>query len=224
MDFKRQTSPHGNLMALSTMKDEGPYVVEWVAHHLAIGFTQVMVYTNDCSDGTDTILKRLEALDIGVYHRENVIPEGMKPHPSMLKLAADEELVPDGRAQARRGGDVREREGREVHLPLLSEPEQRLLRWLSVVRGPIALADILSFVAPATMDRQEVLEVVHMDGKAAVVLDASPFYAEMGGQLGDTGTLLAGAEIIPVLNTQQQLVGVITQSDLIAALFNSKLS
>lgn len=44
---------------------------------------------------------------------------------------------------------------------LLSEPEQRLLRWLSVVRGPIALADILSFVAPATMDRQQVLEVVH---------------------------------------------------------------
>lgn len=44
---------------------------------------------------------------------------------------------------------------------LLSEPEQRLLRWLSVVRGPIALADILSFVAPAAMDRQQVLEVVH---------------------------------------------------------------
>lgn len=44
---------------------------------------------------------------------------------------------------------------------LLSEPEQRLLRWLSVVRGPIALADILSFVAPASMDRQQVLEGVH---------------------------------------------------------------
>ena len=49
----------------------------------------------------------------------------------------------------------------------------------------------------------KVLELVHMDGKAAVVLDASPFYAEMGGQLGDMGTLLAGAEIIPVLNTQK---------------------
>jgi alanyl-tRNA synthetase len=49
----------------------------------------------------------------------------------------------------------------------------------------------------------KVLELVHMDGKAAVVLDASPFYAEMGGQLGDTGTLLAGAEIIPVHNTQK---------------------
>jgi alanyl-tRNA synthetase len=49
----------------------------------------------------------------------------------------------------------------------------------------------------------KVLEVVHMGDKAAVVLDASPFYAEMGGQLGDTGTLLAGADIIPVLNTQK---------------------
>ena len=33
-----------------------------------------------------------------------------------------------------------------------------------------------------------------------------------------------GRHHIPVLNTQQQLVGVITQSDLIAALFNTKLN
>ena len=91
--LKRRTSPHGSLVALSTMKDEGPYVVEWVAHHLALGFTDILVYTNDCSDGTDTILKRLEALDIGVHHRDNVIPEGMKPHPSMLKSAVGEDLV-----------------------------------------------------------------------------------------------------------------------------------
>lgn len=93
MTLTRQTSPHGSLVALSTMKDEGPTVVEWVAHHLAVGFTEVMVYTNDCSDGTDTLLKRLEAMDIGVHHRENRIPEGMKPHPSMLKSAAEEELI-----------------------------------------------------------------------------------------------------------------------------------
>jgi Glycosyl transferase family 2 len=93
MTFTKQTSPHGSLVALSTMKDEGPTVVEWVAHHLAVGFTEVMVYTNDCSDGTDTLLKRLEAMDIGVHHRENVIPEGMKPHPSMLKSAAEEDLI-----------------------------------------------------------------------------------------------------------------------------------
>ncbi len=93
MTHLRQTSPHGSLVALSTMKDEGPTVVEWVAHHLAVGFTDLMVYTNDCTDGTDTLLRRLEAMDIGVHHRENVIPEGMKPHPSMLKSAVEEQLI-----------------------------------------------------------------------------------------------------------------------------------
>ncbi|RYI24086.1 MAG: glycosyltransferase family 2 protein, partial [Acetobacteraceae bacterium] len=93
MSFTRQTSPHGSLVVLSTMKDEGPFVVEWVAHHLALGFTELMVYTNDCSDGTDTLLKRLEAMDTGVHHRDNVIPKGIKPHPSMLKHAAEEPLI-----------------------------------------------------------------------------------------------------------------------------------
>lgn len=93
MNLKKNVSPHGSLMALSTMKDEGPGVIEWVAHHLAVGFTEVMVYTNDCSDGTDAILKRLQALDIGVHHRDNIMPPGVKPHPSMLKHAHDDELV-----------------------------------------------------------------------------------------------------------------------------------
>lgn len=93
MAFARQTSPHGTLLVLSTMKDECPHVVEWVAHHLAVGFTQIVVYTNDCTDGTDTLLKRMEALEIGVHHRDNVIPDGIKPQPSMLKHAATDPLV-----------------------------------------------------------------------------------------------------------------------------------
>jgi Glycosyl transferase family 2 len=90
MTFARQTSPHGTLVAVSTMKDEAPYVLEWVAHHLAVGFTDVLVYTNDCTDDTDTLLKHLESLDIGVHHRENAVPEGIKPQPSMLRRASEE--------------------------------------------------------------------------------------------------------------------------------------
>ncbi len=90
MIFVRQTSPHGTLVAVSTMKDEAPYVLEWVAHHLAVGFTDVLVYTNDCTDDTDTLLKHLESLDIGVHHRENEVPEGIKPQPAMLRRASDE--------------------------------------------------------------------------------------------------------------------------------------
>ena len=48
VDFplKRHTSPHGQVTAVSMMKDEGPFVIEWVAHHLAVGFTDLVVYTN----------------------------------------------------------------------------------------------------------------------------------------------------------------------------------
>lgn len=44
------------------MKDEGPFILEWIAWHKAVGVTDFVVFTNDCSDGTDAILDRLEAL------------------------------------------------------------------------------------------------------------------------------------------------------------------
>ncbi|HTV41516.1 MAG TPA: alanine--tRNA ligase [Candidatus Sulfotelmatobacter sp.] len=49
----------------------------------------------------------------------------------------------------------------------------------------------------------KVLEVVALKDKIAVVLDTSPFYAEMGGQLGDTGQIEKGAQFWRVTNTQK---------------------
>ena len=90
--LKRHVSPHGQVTAVSMMKDEGPYVIEWVAHHLAVGFSDLVVYTNDCSDGTDEMLIRLEELGLA-HHRRNAIPEGQKPQPSALNYAQDEPVV-----------------------------------------------------------------------------------------------------------------------------------
>ena len=94
VDFplKRHPSPHGQVTAVSMMKDEGPFVIEWVAHHLAVGFSDLVVYTNDCSDGTDDMLIRLEELGLA-HHRRNAIPEGIRPQPSALNYAQDEPVV-----------------------------------------------------------------------------------------------------------------------------------
>lgn len=90
--LKPHKSPHGKLLAISMMKDEAPFLLEWYAHHLAVGFTKILVYTNDCTDGTDQMLIRLEELGLG-YHRENNIQEGRKPQPSAIKYAQEEPIV-----------------------------------------------------------------------------------------------------------------------------------
>lgn len=55
----------------------------------------------------------------------------------------------------------------------------------------------------ALTNQAEVLEVVTLKNKTAVVLDTSAAYAELGGQLGDTGELSAGADLWRIQNTQK---------------------
>ncbi|HTX21687.1 MAG TPA: alanine--tRNA ligase [Candidatus Aquilonibacter sp.] len=49
----------------------------------------------------------------------------------------------------------------------------------------------------------KVLEVVSLKDKTAVILDASACYAEMGGQVGDTGEISAGGNLWRISNTQK---------------------
>jgi len=45
---------------VTTVKDEGPSIVEWVAHHLNIGFTDILIYQNDSTDGTQKLLRTMD--------------------------------------------------------------------------------------------------------------------------------------------------------------------
>ena len=48
-----------------------------------------------------------------------------------------------------------------------------------------------------------VLEVLRVKDRSAVICDVSPFYAEMGGQVGDTGEFSQGGSLWRVVNTQK---------------------
>ena len=46
-------------LAILGVRNEGAFLLEWLAHHRATGFTDFLVFSNDCEDGTDAMLERL---------------------------------------------------------------------------------------------------------------------------------------------------------------------
>ncbi|MGC9419692.1 MAG: glycosyltransferase family 2 protein [Rhodovulum sp.] len=78
---------------VTTMKNEGPFIIDWLAYHRAIGVEDVLVYTNDCSDGTDALLDLLQDRGL-VQHRDNPFRgTGLKPQHAALQAAEDEPLI-----------------------------------------------------------------------------------------------------------------------------------
>ena len=70
------------ILAVTTLRNEAPFIVEWVAHMRAIGVTDLLVYTNDCDDGTDALLAVL-AKHGALHHIVQQVPKGTKVSPSL---------------------------------------------------------------------------------------------------------------------------------------------
>lgn len=71
---------------LSAMKNEGPDVLEWALYHRLIGFDHLLVHTNDCSDGSDTLLDAIATLG-WLTHRRHSPPAGVSPQDAVAALA-----------------------------------------------------------------------------------------------------------------------------------------
>ncbi|WP_425437073.1 glycosyltransferase family 2 protein [Litoreibacter ponti] len=74
------------------MKNEGPFILEWIAFHRAIGVDDFLIYTNDCTDGTDELLDLLQARGL-VQRRDNKFHgTDLKPQHWALDAADSEEV------------------------------------------------------------------------------------------------------------------------------------
>ena len=47
---------------ISSMRNEGPFLLEWVAYHRAIGFDRIIIAYNDCTDGSEELLQALQGV------------------------------------------------------------------------------------------------------------------------------------------------------------------
>lgn len=75
------------ISAVLCVRDEGPFLIDWLAHHRACGVTDVLAFSNDCRDGTDLMLDRLAAMG-WVTHIRNDGPHPEGPQWAALKLAS----------------------------------------------------------------------------------------------------------------------------------------
>ncbi|MEO0401715.1 MAG: glycosyltransferase family 2 protein [Pseudomonadota bacterium] len=81
----------GNVI-VGCMKNEAPYIIEWVAYHRAMGVDNFLIYTNGCEDGTSEILDRLQEMGV-LQHRNNDEWKGNSPQQYALNQSLNEPLI-----------------------------------------------------------------------------------------------------------------------------------
>ncbi|PIE11575.1 MAG: hypothetical protein CSA70_11015 [Rhodobacterales bacterium] len=62
----------------SAMRNEGPFLLEWLAYHKVIGFGPILIATNDCTDGSDRLLDLLETAG-ELIHIHSELNDGESP-------------------------------------------------------------------------------------------------------------------------------------------------
>lgn len=80
---------------LTCVRNEGMWLLEWVAYHRAIGFDEIFIASNDCTDGSDAMLDRLEQMGL-IHHIRTQARPGISPqeagcaqalaHPAMVAV------------------------------------------------------------------------------------------------------------------------------------------
>jgi hypothetical protein len=56
--------PRRTACLLACARNEGPYLLEWLAYHFSIGFEHAFIYTNDNTDGSERLLEALAAAGV----------------------------------------------------------------------------------------------------------------------------------------------------------------
>ena len=79
-------NPAEKTCVVACMRNEGLFIVEWVAYHRVIGFDDVVVCSNDCTDGSDILLDALQAVG-ALTHLRHTVPANSTPQDSGIRTA-----------------------------------------------------------------------------------------------------------------------------------------
>lgn len=85
-------TPDEDVVLVSCMRNEGLFVLEWLAYHSLLGFRDIMVFTNNCTDQSDLLLDRLQALGHLTHVRHDPAP-GKSPQINAMEIAFQHPIV-----------------------------------------------------------------------------------------------------------------------------------
>lgn len=71
---------------IASMRNEGPFLVEWVTWYRLLGFTDILVVTNDCTDHSPDLLAAFQAAG-WLSHLDVTVPPGRRITPTKLAAA-----------------------------------------------------------------------------------------------------------------------------------------
>ena len=86
MDTQPTREASHSVALVACMRNEGTFVVEWLAYHRGLGFQEILVFTNSCTDGSDLLLDRLNQRGL-VTHIRQVPPLGKSPQINAMEIA-----------------------------------------------------------------------------------------------------------------------------------------
>lgn len=72
------------VVLVSAMRNEGPFVLEWVAYHRVIGVDRVVVVSNGSTDGSDALLDALAAAGVVTFLRSTP-GDGVSPQAAAVR-------------------------------------------------------------------------------------------------------------------------------------------
>ena len=74
--LRRSFCPSRDLCIVVTMRNEGVYILEWIAHHLHHGVDHFFIYTNDNEDGSDLLFSALSETGRVTIISNHAVPLG----------------------------------------------------------------------------------------------------------------------------------------------------
>jgi hypothetical protein len=75
--LRTRIQPRKTACVLASARNEGPFLLEWIAYHRSVGFDHIFLYTNENTDGSDDLLACLSKAGIITWLQNEVGDQGL---------------------------------------------------------------------------------------------------------------------------------------------------